>query len=166
MMDDSRGAGVRIPPPVVFILFIFCALGLSSIYPIDIHFPVALAYSGVVISISGLLLLLYLATLFKRVKTNIEPWKPTTKIISTGIYAYSRNPIYLAFCTIPLGLGLFFSHIWLMLSVIPACISVLSKSRQALVVGDLGLKFDNLVCEFVYKGIKHDTGSCNIGCKT
>ncbi|MCJ8304221.1 isoprenylcysteine carboxylmethyltransferase family protein, partial [Shewanella sp.] len=60
----------------------------------------------------------------KRVKTNIEPWKPTTKIISTGIYAYSRNPIYLAFCTIPLGLGLFFSHIWLMLSVIPACISV------------------------------------------
>lgn len=124
MMDDSRGAGVRIPPPVVFIFFIFCALGLSSIYPIDIHFPVALAYSGVVISISGLLLLLYLATLFKRVKTNIEPWKPTTKIISTGIYAYSRNPIYLAFCTIPLGLGLFFSHIWLMLSVIPACISV------------------------------------------
>lgn len=124
MMDDSRGAGVRIPPPLVFIFFILCGLGLGTLYPLDIHFPALLTYLGAAMSVLGLMVLLYLATLFKRVKTNIEPWKPTSKIISTGIYAYSRNPIYLAFCTIPLGLGLFFSHIWLMLSVIPACIGV------------------------------------------
>ncbi|WP_229380957.1 methyltransferase family protein [Shewanella psychropiezotolerans] len=102
-MDDAKGAGVRIPPPVVFIFFMFCGLGLGFSYPIAIHFPVALAYTGVALSIFGLMVLLHLATLFKRVKTNIEPWKPTSRIISTGIYAYSRNPIYLAFCTIPLG---------------------------------------------------------------
>ncbi|AQS37390.1 putative protein-S-isoprenylcysteine methyltransferase [Shewanella psychrophila] len=123
-MDDTKGAGVRIPPPVVFIFFMFCGLGVDLIYPLDTHIPVVLAYLGMAISIFGLVVLLYLATLFKRVKTNIEPWKPTSRIISTGIYAYSRNPIYLAFCTIPLGAGLFFSHIWLILSVLPACISI------------------------------------------
>ncbi|CAM3241941.1 methyltransferase family protein [Shewanella violacea] len=123
-MDDSRGAGVRIPPPLVFIFFILCALGLDWLCPLDIHFPLALAYSGLAITILGVMALLYLAMLFKRVNTNIEPWKSTSTIITTGIYAYSRNPIYLAFCTIPLGLGLFFSHVWLMLSVFPSCIAV------------------------------------------
>ncbi len=42
----------------------------------------------------------------RRVRTPVEPWKPTRHIVTSGAYAVSRNPIYLAF------LGLQLAYAW------------------------------------------------------
>lgn len=42
----------------------------------------------------------------RRVRTPVEPWKPTRSIVSSGAYAISRNPIYVAF------LGLQLAYAW------------------------------------------------------
>lgn len=42
----------------------------------------------------------------RRVRTPVEPWKPTRRIVSSGAYAISRNPIYVAF------LGLQLAYAW------------------------------------------------------
>jgi protein-S-isoprenylcysteine O-methyltransferase Ste14 len=63
---------------------------------------------------------------FRRVKTHIEPWKPTTTIITTGFFAISRNPIYLAFCVagIGIGIGMILHSWWVVFSCIPAAMLV------------------------------------------
>ena len=59
---------------------------------------------------------------FNRVGTAIEPWKPTTAIVTKGIYAWSRNPIYLGFCLINAGIGIANNSFWIFISFIPAAI--------------------------------------------
>lgn len=49
---------------------------------------------------------------FFEAKTHVEPWHPTTTIISKGIYRFSRNPIYLGFCIATIGAGLILNSWW------------------------------------------------------
>ena len=57
---------------------------------------------------------------FIKAKTHIEPWQPASQLITTGLYRYSRNPIYLTFFIFTLCLGLILSKLWIMLMAIPA----------------------------------------------
>ncbi|ACA87730.1 methyltransferase family protein [Shewanella woodyi] len=124
MEKDVNGAGVKIPPPAIFILFMLLAYLNGLFVPIAITFAAPITYLGLGILLAGLFLLLYLVYQFRKAKTAVEPWQPTSSLIKTGIYAYSRNPIYLAFCTFPVGLGLYLSDLWLISSVLPSCIGV------------------------------------------
>ena len=54
---------------------------------------------------------------FKRARTHVEPWHPTTTIIQHGLYARSRNPIYLAFCIATVGLALLFDSGWILVGL-------------------------------------------------
>jgi len=118
--SDKKGAAVKFPPPVIFLIAMALAFGLHSIYPLNMGLPIMAQYLGGVIILLALVLVFYISKMFARTKTSIEPWKPTTAIISTGIYSYSRNPIYVAFCLVPVGLGLVMNSAWLLLSFIPA----------------------------------------------
>jgi len=72
----------------------------------------------------GICAIVFIRQTFKNVETNIEPWKPTTTIISTGIYSHSRNPIYVAFCLILIGAGIFLDSWWVLISVMPSAVLV------------------------------------------
>ncbi|MBL4818923.1 MAG: isoprenylcysteine carboxylmethyltransferase family protein [Deltaproteobacteria bacterium] len=54
----------------------------------------------------------------------MEPWKPTTQIISSGIYAYSRNPMYIAFGIVTIGTGIILNSLWITLSFIPSIVVI------------------------------------------
>ena len=49
-----------------------------------------------------------------KAETNIEPWKPTTAILSDGIYGISRNPVYVAMVFIYLGVVFLFNSLWIL----------------------------------------------------
>jgi len=64
---------------------------------------------------------LALATrLFRRHRTAVEPWKPTTTLLTEGLYAYSRNPIYLALVLLTVGMGFLGNNLWLAVAGLPA----------------------------------------------
>jgi protein-S-isoprenylcysteine O-methyltransferase Ste14 len=46
--------------------------------------------------------------------------RPTTTIVRSGTYHFSRNPIYLAFSLFQLGLALWVNSLTLLLTLIPA----------------------------------------------
>ena len=121
---DEKGAEVKFPPPLIFIFSLFFAYGVHYYYPIKIGVSYEIKYVGVVLVLLALCLIIYISRIFKRVVTNIEPWKPTTAIISTGIYAYSRNPIYVAFCLVPIGVGIILNSFWLLCSFLPSALIV------------------------------------------
>lgn len=104
--EKTDHAGVRIPPPFVFLGFLIAGIvsqsrWIEGVFPISMEF-----YLGALIVLFGLILMLTGARKFKKADTNIEPWKPTSNIISHGPYAYSRNPLYIAMTIIYLGIAL------------------------------------------------------------
>src|SRR5687767_15626447 len=46
--------------------------------------------------------------------------RPTTTIVRTGPYRYSRNPIYLSFSLLQLGVAFWVNSLWLLVTLIPA----------------------------------------------
>ncbi len=121
---DRKGAAVKFPPPLIFLIAIIAGFGIDFIWPIELIDSVLLLYLGMVLCLLALYAVILLGLKFRREATSIEPWKPTTKIMTTGFYAYSRNPIYVAFCLIVIGIGLSLNSFWLLISFVPAVVIV------------------------------------------
>lgn len=122
--DDKKGAAVKFPPPLIFLLLLLAGYGLQHFWPISIGGSSGLKYIGGGVAMLGAGIVILVAQSFKHAETNIEPWKPTTRIISTGIYAYSRNPVYAGFCLVSIGIGIFLNSFWILISFIPSAILV------------------------------------------
>ncbi|MFV7783395.1 methyltransferase family protein [Shewanella marisflavi] len=122
--EDRRGARVKVPPPLIFLVAMGAGYALERICPLALTpHPVGQVGGGLIL-LATCLVLLHIMLIFKRRQTAIEPWKPTKHIITSGYYAYSRNPIYVAFCGFPVGLGIMLGSPWLLLSTLPACAAV------------------------------------------
>ncbi|QYJ87189.1 isoprenylcysteine carboxylmethyltransferase family protein [Shewanella mesophila] len=121
---DRKGAQVKFPPPLIFVSFMALAYWMGSFYPITFSSPEWLKFIAAFLMVMGFAILLHILFIFKRQQTAIEPWQPTSVIISHGYYRYSRNPIYLIFCLYPIGLGCMLGSLWLIVSLVPACIAV------------------------------------------
>ena len=75
----------------------------------------------------GLLLFLFGASFPVRVRrafeaagTNIRPDQPTNAIVTTGLFAHARNPVYLGGLIAILGLALMLGSDWMVILIAPA----------------------------------------------
>ena len=57
---------------------------------------------------------------FRRAGTPVPGNRPTTTIVRTGPYRYSRNPIYLSFSLLQLGVAFWVNSLWLLVTLMPA----------------------------------------------
>ena len=73
--------------------------------PID---PVTAYFAGGVIAFAGLALAVRGLVDFRRARTTVDPRHPerTARIVTHGIYRFSRNPMYLGFVLLLLGLAI------------------------------------------------------------
>ncbi|MFZ1747269.1 MAG: isoprenylcysteine carboxylmethyltransferase family protein [Nitrospirales bacterium] len=117
---DKKGAAVKVPPPLIVLSVLLLAYALNYLVPFRIAHSSVLVFAGFTLVGISLLTIVFTAWSFRRVNTHIEPWKPTTTIITTGCFAVSRNPIYLALCVACLGIGMVLHSWWVVFSVIPA----------------------------------------------
>ncbi len=112
-------AGVRVPPPLIYLSAMIAGLILTRFFP-TAFLPVFVSrISGILLIALAVFILVSAFLKFKRAETNLEPWKPTTAIVSDGVYGFSRNPIYLAFTLFYLGASFFFSSLWLFGLLVP-----------------------------------------------
>ncbi|SEN48371.1 Protein-S-isoprenylcysteine O-methyltransferase Ste14 [Pseudomonas sp. ok272] len=90
----------RIPPPLVATLFSllmwFAALHLPGALELTIELRTGLA---LVVLVVGVAICLAGVLSFRRARTTVNPLKPETAsaLVSTGVYRYTRNPMYLGF---------------------------------------------------------------------
>jgi protein-S-isoprenylcysteine O-methyltransferase Ste14 len=84
------------PPPVILFVFLIGGVVIDSAW---MRGELAES-SSMALGLAGFLAAAVIAAKsvprHKKEGSNIEPWKPTTRIFSDGIYARSRNPIYVA----------------------------------------------------------------------
>ena len=83
-------------------------------------YPIFYAFN--IIGILGLILSIFIFfagfNIFKSYEENPVPTSSTNRIIKTGIFAYTRNPIYLAFVMIHLSMFLVFENVMYFLSAV------------------------------------------------
>ncbi|MDA1289845.1 MAG: isoprenylcysteine carboxylmethyltransferase family protein [Proteobacteria bacterium] len=118
--QDKKGAAVKFPPPAIFASCILLGSGLQYLRPVGLGIPESIEVLGYLLVLFGITIAILVATSFQRAGTAIEPWKPTTSIVTTGFYAWSRNPIYAGFCLINIGIGIANNSLWIFVSFIPA----------------------------------------------
>ncbi len=120
MSAKDRGPGVKVPPPLIYLSFMVLGYVVSMIVPLGFSLyglNKVLAYSLFVV---GGAIAVVAVFHFWRAKTHIEPWQPASYLITSGIFSYSRNPIYVAFIIVALGCGTFLGSLWVLFSVIPS----------------------------------------------
>ena len=108
-MTASRpqASGVLAPPPLIFLGFLIAGWALGRLIDepslgLDAPIRRGLAIVGLVI---GLGIEGWAIGLFRRARTAPEPWKPTTALVTAGVYRFTRNPIYLGFAVTCLALA-------------------------------------------------------------
>jgi protein-S-isoprenylcysteine O-methyltransferase Ste14 len=59
---------------------------------------------------------------FRRAGTNVEPWKPALTLVTRGIFAWVRNPMYLALIVLVAGIAIASGSDWVLVLVVPAAL--------------------------------------------
>jgi protein-S-isoprenylcysteine O-methyltransferase Ste14 len=93
-------------PPIWLVFGLISIFALNELMP-GTRFTSSLGQivGGIIIFV-GLVLLLLAGGLFKRAGTDLVPFKNVSALVTTGIYRYTRNPMYLGMAAILLGCGI------------------------------------------------------------
>ena len=103
---------LKLPPPVVALCFaLLMWLTSELVQPLDVPFGLrlgaglALAFFGQSISISGMVA-------FRRARTTMNPINPgaASSLVSSGVYRFTRNPMYLGLLLTLLGWAAYLSN--------------------------------------------------------
>jgi protein-S-isoprenylcysteine O-methyltransferase Ste14 len=111
--QGGTGLGLKLPPVALGLIVAALMWCVSSATPaFDFSFfanilsSASLALLGAGICLSGIVS-------FRRAKTTVNPMRPysTSSLVVSGIYKYTRNPMYLGFLLILLGWATFLSNL-------------------------------------------------------
>lgn len=107
--------GVHFPPPTLFVVGFLMAVALDRwVFSLRLGgvSRTTLLIAGWVLIVVGMLVLLWALLTFARARTAILPSRPARTIVATGPFRYSRNPMYVAFSAVYIGLALLMSMAW------------------------------------------------------
>lgn len=125
-MPKIDHAPVPLPPPLLFLGFLILALALNWLKPLGIAPSAGLLTAAVLTTLAGLILGFLAVRQMRRAHTSPDPGEPTTALVATGPYRFSRNPIYLGFTLLVLGISLL-ARTWWGLILTPLCILIVSR---------------------------------------
>lgn len=118
-LEDVPNLGLIRPPRVYLASLVMGAL-LQLAVPLPFlpqTLNVALGAALVVLAIA---LFSYSVAQLRAAGTPVPARKPTTAIVRTGPYRFSRNPIYLAFSLFQLGIAIWINSLWLLATLVAA----------------------------------------------
>jgi protein-S-isoprenylcysteine O-methyltransferase Ste14 len=119
MVESSDNAGVRVPPPL------FYALAVIGGYVANRRWPLPIADTAAVRVFAWALVAVWLALTissiggFRRSRTSIVPIRPATALVLSGVYRFTRNPMYVGLAMLTIALGLFMNSWWPIVLLLP-----------------------------------------------
>jgi protein-S-isoprenylcysteine O-methyltransferase Ste14 len=118
-VPEAANLGVA-RPPLVYLASIVLGVILHFAWPISLLPRGVSPRFGVPVVLVAIGLFLFAVRTLRAAGTPVPGNRPTTTIVRTGPYRFSRNPIYLAFSLFQLGIALWVNSLWLVVMLVPA----------------------------------------------
>lgn len=122
-MNEARDtAGVIAPPPLMAVAAVVLGLLLDWLAPAYL-LAVMLSWGtriilGVELMAAGFALMFVARRTFVAAGTNVEPWKPSMTVVTTGVYGWLRNPMYVGGTAALFGLAVLLASDWLVVMTV------------------------------------------------
>lgn len=110
---------MRIPAPILAMVHIIMAILLGWLAPLPIPTPAFVKWLGLGLTALGFVLGVLSLIEFRRARAASDSKKPTRKLVTSGVYRFTRNPIYLGFVFMLVGLPMNMGVYWGFLLVWP-----------------------------------------------
>jgi protein-S-isoprenylcysteine O-methyltransferase Ste14 len=115
LVATERGPDIHFPPPAIYIVVFVAGLALEKFLRIaivgDLRAPL-LAVFGTALFGLALFLMLWGVLTFRKHHTSILPFRPTSALVQTGPYRFTRNPMYVGMTTAYVGAALALNAGW------------------------------------------------------
>jgi len=119
MMPEVANPGI-VRPPLVYLGAIALGLLLHFTWSVRLVSRAASLPLGGTVVLVAVALFLWAVRTLRLAGTPVRGNLPTTTIVRAGSYRWSRNPIYLSFSLLQLGVALWVNSLWLLVTLIPA----------------------------------------------
>ena len=103
--NNADNPGVMTPPPFIYAGALAAGLLANRRYHVP-FLPRPLARTlGPVLIAGGFLVGLLGLREMRRAETNVDPYKPATAVVTEGPYRFTRNPMYVGFTLMYVGIS-------------------------------------------------------------
>jgi protein-S-isoprenylcysteine O-methyltransferase Ste14 len=125
----SAHAGVRFPPPLLYVAGLAAGWALERGHPLRITAGSSaarqLAAAGFALGYLALFLGAY--TAFRRARTTIVPNRPAAAVVTAGPYRWTRNPMYVSLICL-YAAGALWLNTWWALALLPLVVLVVDRA--------------------------------------
>jgi len=119
MSEQTDAPNVVIHPPIALGMAIVIAFAANWVYPLPFLPPgIAHIELGLIVILGAFLLVRWAVQTFRKAKTNLLTNQATLAIVSTGPFAYSRNPIYVGTLVGLFGLAVAANSLWFLVALV------------------------------------------------
>ena len=122
--------GIIAPPPLIYLAGLGMGLLLHRLLPLALLPEELTRILGWSLIIAALVLAALSLRVLVRAGTSVDPYKPTTAIVTAGPYYYSRNPLYLSLTVIYTGVTLLRNVLWPLL-LLPVVLWIIQRGLIA-----------------------------------
>jgi protein-S-isoprenylcysteine O-methyltransferase Ste14 len=120
MSDTADTAQVIIRPPIAWALAVLAGLALNWLMPLPfVPGMLPAGWLGATVFALALVLVAWAIATMTRSGSNVPTSLPTTTIVDTGPYRFTRNPIYLGMFLGLAGLAIASDNLWLAATLVP-----------------------------------------------
>jgi len=101
------------------------ALVLHRVVPVSLprgSYGLAWIIGGGVLAVFGVAIVVLGRRELDRLGQPTDPGRPTTNIVTSGVYALSRNPLYLGATCVLAGVALLFNLPWVLILLLPSLV--------------------------------------------
>jgi protein-S-isoprenylcysteine O-methyltransferase Ste14 len=117
--SPSDVPNVLILPPLLYVLALAVGFLVQWLAPRAIVSSNAGYWIGGILLVSGVFLAIWGRRVMERAGTNVNPTLPSTALVATGPFLFSRNPLYVALTLIYVGLALLANALWVLVLIVP-----------------------------------------------
>jgi protein-S-isoprenylcysteine O-methyltransferase Ste14 len=142
---EQDGADVRFPPPFIPLIALVVGIALQFLWPIALSVHGLFRYGvGALLLLAGLGAMGAAIGLFREIGQDPKPWVSTPAIVSTGIYRFTRNPMYVGMGLMQAGFGVALANGWILLLVPVTCFVIARiaiRHEEAYLEGKFGTEY-------------------------
>lgn len=96
----------KVIPPLYLFVLLLLSIALGVYLPIFKVFPTPYRYMGIAPIAIGVVLNLWADSMFKKNKTTVKPHLKPTALMTSGVFQFTRNPMYLGMTLILFGVSI------------------------------------------------------------